>query len=53
MKSLRVTSVSPYGEMTIDHPMGDVLTEAEYIAATLKGVTKADHTIKSFEVVEV
>ena len=53
MKSLRVTTVSPYGDMTIDHPMGEVLTEEEYMVAILKGVTNAESLIKSFEIVEV
>jgi len=53
MKSLKVTTVSPYGESTWDQPMGDILTEAEYIVAILTGVTNAGGMVKSFEVVEV
>jgi hypothetical protein len=53
MKSLKVTTVSPFGEASWDQPIGEILTEAEYIVAILTGVTNAGGVIKSFEVVEV
>ena len=52
MKSLRVVSVSQYGESTIDHPIFDGVPEANLIVATLQGVIRAGSTIKSFELVE-
>ena len=52
-KALKVTSVGEYGEHTINHPIYDCGYESDLILATLQGVLKAGHTIKSFEVVEV
>ena len=53
MKSLKVTSVSVYGEHTITHPLPELATESEMIVATLQGVINAGSTIKSFEVVSI
>jgi len=53
MKSLKVVSVSAYGEHTMTHPLPELATESEMIVATLQGVLNAGSTIKSFELVEV
>jgi hypothetical protein len=52
MKALKVTSISPYGEHTIDHAMAQTLPEEMCIVAILKGVVSAGNQIKSFEIVE-
>ena len=51
MKALKVTSVSPYGEHTINHTLPEFALESEMIIATLQGVINAGNTIKSFELV--
>lgn len=40
-------------ESETSHRIGESIPEEMYVTAILKGVTKADHTIKSFEIVEV
>jgi hypothetical protein len=53
-KALKVTSITPYGdEHTMDHGIGEVIPENDYVVAILKGVLNAGNTIKAFEVVEV
>ena len=52
MNSLKVTSVGPFGEHTMSHPLGDPDIEARLIVATLQGIINAGHAIKSFEIVE-
>ena len=52
MKSLKVTSISPYGEQTVSHPLSEVVPQDAMIVATLQGVVNAGHAIKSFEIVE-
>lgn len=53
MNSLKVTSVSAYGEHTMTHHLPELATESQMIVATLQGVINAGATIKSFEVVSV
>lgn len=53
MNSLRVTSVSAFGEHTMNHELPNLGTESQMIVATLQGVINAGATIKSFEVVSV
>lgn len=52
MKSLKVVSIGSNGEHTTLHPLWDCDYEDALIIATLQGVIKAGHTIKSFELVE-
>lgn len=52
MKALRVVSVSPYGESTINHPLSEVYPEDMIVLAVLRGVINAGSMIKSFEIVE-
>lgn len=52
MKSLKVVSIGSNGEHTTLHPLWDCDYEDALIVATLRGVTNAGHTIKSFELVE-
>ena len=53
-KALKVTSIGEYGgEHTMNHPLWDCDYQDAIIIATLRGVTNAGHTIKSFEIVEV
>ena len=52
MKSLKVTSISPYGEQTVTHPISDLAPEEMMIVAILRGVNNAGNAVKSFEVVE-
>jgi hypothetical protein len=52
MKSLKITSVGPYGEIESFHNVGESMSEEMYVVAILKGVTKAGNAIKSFELVE-
>ena len=53
MKSLKVTSVSAYGEHTMTHPLPELATESEMVVATLQGIVNAGSHIKSFDIVEV
>ena len=52
MNALKVTSIGPFGEHTMNHPIDDPSMEAKLIVATLSGVINAGHAIKSFELVE-
>ena len=52
-KALKVTSVGEFGEHTMNHPLYECDYESDLVIATLQGVIKAGHIIKSFEVVEV
>ena len=52
MKAIKVTSITPYGEHTVDHPMSDIVPVDAMTVAILQGVIKAGHAIKSFEIVE-
>ena len=52
MKALSVTSIGEFGEHTINHPLYECGYESDLIIATLQGVIKAGHAIKSFELVE-
>jgi len=52
MNFLKVTSVGPFGEHTMNHRLGDSDIESRLIVATLQGVIDAGHMIKSFELVE-
>ena len=53
MQALKVTSIGSHGEHTMNHPLWDCDYQDAIIIATLRGVTNAGHTIKSFEIVEV
>lgn len=52
MKALKVTSISEWGVQTVSHPISNSAPEEMLILATLQGVIKAGHAIKSFEIVE-
>lgn len=52
MKALSVTSTGEFGEHTMTHPIYECSYESDLILATLRGVLKAGHSIKSFEIVE-
>ena len=52
MKFVRVTSISPYGENTISHPVSEFIPEDMITLAVLRGVINAGNAIKSFEIVE-
>lgn len=52
-KALKVTSIASHGEQTVTHPLWECDYQDALVIATLQGVIKAGHTIKSFEVVEV
>ena len=52
MKAVKVTSISPYGEQTISHPISELAPEEMMILAVLRGVVNAGNAIKSFEIVE-
>jgi hypothetical protein len=53
MKALKVTSISPYGELTNNYTMAQTLPEEMCVVAILRGVISAGSQIKSFEIVEV
>lgn len=52
MKALKVTSISPYGEHTLSHPMYESVPDEAMTVAILKGVIQAGSVIKAFEIVE-
>lgn len=51
MKELKVTSIGPFGEHTMNYPISEPVGEARLIVATLQGIINVGHAIKSFELV--
>ena len=51
-KAIVVTSIGEYGEHTITHDLWECDYQDKLVIATLQGVIKAGHAIKSFELVE-
>ena len=51
-KAISVTSIGEFGEHTITHPLWECDYQDKLVIATLQGIIRAGHVIKSFELVE-